>query len=117
MSQGGLSIWHWVVIAVTVLAIVALIVRAIKGGSAPPAAAGAMRFKNPANGYEETVSRPFLWALLFGPIYFAVKGVWLHAVIALVLAFTIFVSWLIYPFFARTVIRTHYLRQGWQEVA
>jgi hypothetical protein len=74
-----------------------------------------MAFRNPANGYVETISHPGLWTLLFGCFYFAVKGVWIHAGMALVLAvITGGLSWLIYPFFARRLIETHYLRQGWQ---
>lgn len=76
-----------------------------------------MHFQNPANGYQERASTPFLWCLLFGALYFAVKGIWKHAVIAGVAAIlTSGVSWLIYPFFARTIIRNAYLRRGWIEV-
>ena len=73
-----------------------------------------MHFRNPANGYEETLNVPFLWALLFGFLYFAAKGVWTHAVVSFLLAFiTCGFSWLIYPFFARKVVRANYLRKGW----
>ena len=75
-----------------------------------------MRFKNPSNGYIETVSCPWLWALLFGPIYFAVKGVWTHFVAGIMLGmFTFGVSWFFYPFFAGGIIRNHYLSKGWLE--
>lgn len=40
-----------------------------------------MRFENPANGYVETLSAPFLWALIFGPLYFLIKGVWRHVIL------------------------------------
>lgn len=40
-----------------------------------------MRFENPANGYVETCTAPFLWALIFGPLYFVLKGVWRHVVL------------------------------------
>jgi hypothetical protein len=73
-----------------------------------------MRFKHPANGYVEEVSLAPLWCLLFGFIYFAVKGVWTHAVAGLALSiFTFGISWLIYPFFANQIMRAHYLRRGW----
>ncbi len=77
-----------------------------------------MIFRNQQNGYEEEVSSiVFLWVLLFGGIYFAVKGVWAHAVVGLVLAFfTYGISWLRYPFFASSIMRRHYLKQGWVEV-
>jgi hypothetical protein len=71
-------------------------------------------FQNPSNGYIEEVSQPFLWTLLFGPLYFAVRGVWTHAAAAFFLAIvTAFISWLIYPFFARQILETNYLRKGW----
>ena len=39
-----------------------------------------MEFKNQANNFIEEFSAPGLWVFLFGFIYFAVKGVWTHAV-------------------------------------
>ena len=45
-----------------------------------------------------------------GFIYFAVKGIWTHAIAALLLAILTFgLSWLIYPVFARQIVETHYL--------
>jgi hypothetical protein len=78
-----------------------------------------MKFKNPNNGYVEEISDwVWLWVLLFGCIYFAVKGVWTHAAVGLILAFLTWgISWLIYPFFARGIMRRHYLRRGWSEVS
>lgn len=76
-----------------------------------------MRFENPVNGYIEETNGAPLWCLLFGCIYFAVKGIWTHAFAALLLAIvTAGLSWLIYPFFATQIVRTHYLRRGWIEV-
>lgn len=73
-----------------------------------------MKFRNPANGYEEEVGPAGLWCLLFGFIYFAAKGVWTHAIASLVLAFcTAGASWLVYPFFAREAVEKNYLRKGW----
>jgi hypothetical protein len=81
-------------------------------------ASGIIRFRNPANGYEEDVSLAWLWCLLFGGFYFALKGAWAHALIGFVLAlFTFGLSWLIYPFFARRIVEKHYLRMGWQRVS
>lgn len=78
-----------------------------------------MKFQNPSNGYVEEVSSvAWLWVLLFGVIYFAVKGVWTHAFAGLFLAIiTGGISWLIYPFFASGIMRKHYLKRGWVEVA
>jgi hypothetical protein len=76
------------------------------------------RFRNPANGYEVEVSNAGLWCFLFGFFYFAVKGVWTHAVAALVLAIVTFgLSWFIYPLFAQQIVETNYLRKGWARVA
>jgi hypothetical protein len=72
------------------------------------------KFRNPTNGYTEAVGTPWLWCLLFGCLYFAVKGIWTHAVAALAAALLTFgLSWLIYPFFARAIVEKHYLRSGW----
>jgi len=77
-----------------------------------------MKFKNPSNGYVETLPKAtWLWVLLFGAFYFAIKGIWSHAAIGLLLAFcTGGLSWLIYPFFASSILRKKYLRSGWIEV-
>jgi hypothetical protein len=76
-----------------------------------------MKFKHPTNGYEETTDHPGLWCLLFGPAYFAFKGIWTQAAASLLLAlFTGGLSWLIYPFFARNAVRKDYLRRGWIEL-
>lgn len=41
-------------------------------------------FRNPSNGYVEQMPRlPWLKALAFGPFFFALRGAWLHAVIAI----------------------------------
>jgi ribosomal protein S27E len=80
--------------------------------------ASKMMFKNPANGYTEEVARDaWAYVLLFGCLYFAVKGVWTHAVAGFVLAFlTCGMSWLVYPFFANKIMKNHYLRKGWIQV-
>jgi hypothetical protein len=71
-------------------------------------------FKNPANGYVEIVSGAGILCFLFGPLYFLLKGVWVHALLSLILAIpTVGVSWLLYPFFAHDIVETSYLRRGW----
>lgn len=76
-----------------------------------------MKFQNTNNDYIETISAPFLWCLLFGIFYFLAKGVWGHAIISLILAMcTAGISWLIYPFFAKGIIRKKYLQNGWIEI-
>lgn len=75
-------------------------------------------FKNPNNDYVEEVSGlSWLWVLLFGTLYFAVKGIWKHVFISLILAIlTLGLAWLIYPFFAKGILEKHYLVKGWKEV-
>lgn len=73
-----------------------------------------MRFRNTHNDFIEETNHPFLWCLLFGFIYFAVKGVLTHALVSLALAIiTLGVSWFVYPFFAKGIIEKNYLRNGW----
>jgi hypothetical protein len=73
-----------------------------------------LQFQNPENGYIEEISDAPLWVFLLGFFYFAVKGVWNHAVASLLAALCTFgLSWLVYPFFANQIMRTHYLRKGW----
>ncbi len=82
-------------------------------------------FENPSNGYRESVSGlSILWTILFGFIYLAIKGVWTHAIAALALvvvgSFTAGIGgalvWIVYAFFAPTVIASNYLKKGWKEV-
>lgn len=71
---------------------------------------------NPQNNYSENISYigAFFWTLLFGAFYFAYKGIWSHFIIGIVLAiFTYGISWLIYPFFTYSILKTNYLRKGW----
>mgnify|MGYP005871475001 CR=1 FL=1 len=76
-----------------------------------------MIFKNPVNGYVEESNLCWLWCLLFGFTYFAYKGAWGHSLISLILALcTAGISNFIYPFFATSVVRKHYLQKGWREV-
>ncbi len=73
-------------------------------------------FTNPANGYSENynTSTAPLWCLLFGFLYWLVRGNIFHAIIALVLAFCTFgASWLIYPFFANQINIKSYGKKGW----
>lgn len=77
-----------------------------------------MKFKNPLNNFVEEISEfTWLWTLLFGSIYFAVKGVWSHALISFILAgITFGVSWLIYPFFAKSIVEKKFRQNGWVQI-
>lgn len=78
---------------------------------------GLVRLRNPANSYEETVDKAGLWCLLFGCFYLAYKGAWMAAAVALGLALaTGFISWLVFPFFARRLVVKSYLQRGWHLV-
>lgn len=75
-------------------------------------------FRHPKSGQQTDIDRAWLWTLLFGVIYFAIKGVWTHAIASLLLAFgTAGISWLIYPVFAKKIVRNHLLVKGWQPVS
>ena len=76
-------------------------------------------FKNPDNGHVEKAggALSWLWCFLFGPIYWAVKGVWRHAVANLAFAFlTVGLCQFVYVFFTYLILRNHYRKIGWQEV-
>jgi len=77
-----------------------------------------MTFRNPSNNHTETIpALAWLWTLLFGVIYFAIRGVWTHTLVSLILAImTAGISWLIYPFFTTRILRNYYLKKGWIEV-
>lgn len=87
-----------------------------------------MYFRNPANGYVEqaTTGLSWLWALLWAPIYYAVKGVWTHAVLSFFLAWVLggftfgaaaLVVGIVYAVVNRGIVRADYLKRGWVEVA
>ena len=76
-------------------------------------------FKNPANEKNiEVIEGAFLWTILLGPLFFVIKGVWVHALISLVLALVTFgISWFMYPFTSHNILRSHYLNRGWIEIS
>jgi hypothetical protein len=72
------------------------------------------------NGYEENSGSPALWSFIFGAFYFIFKGIWIHAVIYVLLAIAtggigLILVWVIYPFFANSIVENHYLKNGWIE--
>ena len=74
-------------------------------------------FRNPHNGYTQSVGRlsSFFGCLVFGVFYFAYKGVWKHVFISLLAALCTFgVSWFVYPFFAYDCVTHSYLERGWK---
>ena len=92
-----------------------------------------MKFKNPTNNHTESAYSPlsWLWVLLFGPIYWAVRGVWRHAVVhffvgllgIMLSPLTLFISagvslivHILYAAFCFPILNKHYMRMGWQPV-
>ncbi len=87
-----------------------------------------MKFRNPANNHEEAPSTPWLWTILFGGLYYIAKGlvapliIWFVIVIFLYYLFgepaTLFVIILnfIMATLSGSLIRSSYLRKGWQEI-
>jgi hypothetical protein len=88
-----------------------------------------MRFKNPTNGYVEEKSVPWLWALIFGGLYFLVSGMWAPTVIWILLGVVFYASMgppatvlmmvmgVVYAAIAPGLVRSAYLRKGWLEVS
>lgn len=78
------------------------------------------RFKNPANKHVETVTTSFtwLWALLWAPLYFAVKGMWGWAIISFAFAVvTLTMSNIVFAFAVYPIVKKKYNHAGWVEVA
>ena len=78
-----------------------------------------MMFKNPSNDFVQETSSPlsWLWVFLFGFLYFAVKGIWTHAVANFILVIcTVGLCQFVYPFFTYGIIRRHHLNKGWSIV-
>jgi hypothetical protein len=75
----------------------------------------ATEFTDPVLGHRVDITHASWWTLLFGPIYFIHRGAYRHAAVgALLTLSTMGVAWLIYPFFAQQIVRTHLLREGWR---
>jgi len=80
------------------------------------------KFKNPSNGYVATGTTPFsfLLCLMFGPLYFLMKGNFKHflisAILAIMTAKLFCISWLLYPFAVYEINREQYLSRGWAAV-
>ena len=74
-------------------------------------------FENPHNGHIQKVEAPLLGSFLLGPLYLLFCGAVVPALIYFFAALlTGGIAWLILPFFAESMVRKHYLGQGWKEV-
>lgn len=77
----------------------------------------AVVFQHPNTGQTADISSAGVYTLLFGFFYFAVKGIWTHAVVGFILAIlTGGITWLIYPFFSKKIVRNHLLANGWKAI-
>ena len=77
-----------------------------------------MKFKNLKTNQIEIVASSFgwFWVLNFGPLYWASKKMWKHAIINLILFIITFgLCQLVYPFFMKSIFRKYYLDLGWVE--
>jgi hypothetical protein len=44
--------------------------------------------------------------------------VWRHAIASVILLPVTFgLSWIVYPFFARSIVRAHLIKEGWQDIS
>lgn len=87
------------------------------------------KFVNPANGrVEEIPGMVFIGSLMFGPLFYLLRGIWPHGVGFLLLTAILFyigggailvlaIVWLLYAISAREIIRNDMMRRGWIEVA
>jgi len=111
VSDTAMPAWGWISLIIPVvmaIGVIWLAFMALWYGIKYP-----VRFRNPANGYVETVRLAFLWSLLFGVFYYAFKGLWFAAILSILFL----PSWLVLPFLARRMLTNHYLRMGWQQVS
>jgi len=87
-----------------------------------------MQFKNPKNGYVETRTFPWLWALFFGIFYYIASGLWTIVIILTLLMVMLFMLMgddsiaiivLVHiglAMAASSLVRNSYLKNGWVEV-
>ena len=70
---------------------------------------------HPTNKQPTDIYNGFSWpCFFFGPLWFAVKGLWLWAVVSFLLGgVTLGLSWIIFPFFANGMHRKHLLSAGY----
>ena len=102
--------------------------RAFPPASASTIKSDVIKYRNPANGHIEEIGSPALCAFLFGPFYFLVSGIWIHALVIFIIAVGLFIAMgppatilvivmdIIYCFAAGSIVDGYYLRKGWEKV-
>lgn len=75
-----------------------------------------MEVEHPTSGTVKNVLGSWhrLWCLIFGPLYYACKGMWGWAVISFLTFNGILI---IMPLWNRTIVRSHYENNGWRIIA
>ena len=74
----------------------------------------ALAFRNPETNEVENIQLSWLYILLFGPLYFLYKRIWLHAFLCGVLSiFFLPFSTMVYAYFSKTVLRKYYNDNDW----
>ena len=82
---------------------------------------------NPATGKEEQITDGYagLWVFLFGVFYFFYKGMWMEAVLWVIIALIVGIPTMalgVLPlqivlwFIIGNLIRNHYRKNGWKDV-
>jgi hypothetical protein len=72
-----------------------------------------MRFQNPTTGDIVEIKHPASGVLLLVPLYFAYKGVWIHAALCLAaMVATWGLSNIVYAFFAPEIFVSYFARRG-----
>lgn len=84
-------------------------------------------FKNPSNGYRQSVGpQTIAWMLFLGPIYLLAKGAWAYAIITfMVMALIAFIPgvpllaisiiWIAFAISSPLMMNDFYKRSGWIE--
>ena len=76
-----------------------------------------MQYKHTSGLTAEVTGGSVFCSFLFGWMYYLVKGVYKHAVLAFILAFaTVGISLFVYPFFTRRIMHEYYLKTGYEVV-
>ncbi len=76
-----------------------------------------MQFKNPTTSEIVEINHPATAVLLFGPVYFFYRRIWIHGVICLALmGITWGISNIFYAYFATDIIKKHFDNLGWKRI-
>ena len=77
------------------------------------------KFIDPNNANKEyyASNMSWLWTILFGPLFFLYKGMWLHFIIFLPISIATFgFASLLVALFANKMVYNFYIKKGYNEV-